>query len=341
MGNIQMSTISIAVDAMGGDFAPEAVVGGLNFALMNLLVDHNISFNIYGKEDCVLPVLDKYKAVRDNSVFINTSDVVLANDKPSFALRKRKSSSMWCAIDSIKTGTSSGVVSCGNTGALMAISRFVLGTLPNIDRPAICTKVPSKFQDFVLLDLGANIECNANSLFQFAIMGGAFAKAVLNIPNPKVALLNVGQEEIKGTGVIREAFSLLKEVEGKINFCGYVEPKDMVDGKVDVVVTDGFCGNVVLKVSESIASTIASIFKESISESIVAKFAGLLLKPRLIKNFSKFDPKLHNGAMFLGLNGVVVKSHGNSDELAFANAVKVVVNAVIHDINAKIVHELN
>ncbi|QGR02634.1 phosphate acyltransferase PlsX [Ehrlichia ruminantium] len=336
-----MSTISIAVDAMGGDFAPEAVVGGLNFALTNLLVDKNVSFNIYGQEDYVLPILDRYKIVRDNSIFINTSDVVLANDKPSFALRKRKSSSMWCAIDSIKTGISSGAVSCGNTGALMAISRFVLGTLSNVDRPAICTKVPSRSKDFVILDLGANVECSANSLFQFAIMGCAFAKAVLDISNPKVALLNVGQEEVKGTGVIREAFSLLKEAKGNIDFCGYVEPRDMVDGKVDVVVTDGFSGNVVLKVSEAMATSITSIFKASVYESIVTKIAGLLLKPKLVKNFSRFNPKLHNGAMFLGVNGVVVKSHGDADELAFAHAVKVVVNAVVHDINAKIVHELS
>ena len=336
-----MSTISIAIDAMGGDFGPEAVISGLDFALTNLLDNKNVSFNIYGKESQVLPILDKYKVVKNNSLFINTSEVVLANDKPSFALRRRQSSSMWYAIDSIKNGITSVAISSGNTGALMAISRFVLGTLTDIDRPAICTALPSKFGNFVLLDLGANIDCNANSLFQFAIMGNAFAKAVLNVESPKVALLNVGQEEVKGTDVIREAFSLLKQVENKINFCGYVEPIDILNSDIDVVVTDGFSGNVVLKVAESVAYTFTSIFRESVASSIITKFAGLLLKKKLKKNFIKFNPKKHNGAILVGLNGVVVKSHGNADNIAFAHAVKVAINAVTNDINAKIIHELN
>ena len=336
-----MSIISIAVDAMGGDFGPEAVISGLDFALTNLLDNKNVSFNIYGNESQVLPILNKYKIVKDYSLFINTSEVVLANDKPSFALRRRRSSSMWCTIDSIKNGVTSGAISCGNTGALMAMSRFLLGTLPNINRPAICTVLPSKCGSFVILDLGANIDCDASSLFQFAIMGNAFAKAVLNVKNPKVALLNVGQEEVKGTDVIREAFSLLKQIEHKINFCGYVEPIDMLDNNVDVVVTDGFSGNVVLKAAESVAYTFTSIFKESVTSSIITKFAGLLLKARLKENFMRFNPKMHNGAILVGLNGVVVKSHGNADKVAFAHAVKVAVNAVSNDINAKIIHELN
>ncbi|ABD44515.1 fatty acid/phospholipid synthesis protein PlsX [Ehrlichia chaffeensis str. Heartland] len=337
-----MSIISIAVDAMGGDFAPEAVVSGLDFALTNLLDDQNVSFNIYGQGSQVLPILDKYKDLKEHSVFIDTPEVVLANDKPSFALRKRRSSSMWCAIDSIKSGVTSGVVSSGNTGALMAISRFLLGTLPNIDRPAICTALPSRGEEyFVLLDLGANIESSSNALFQFAIMGSAFAKAVLNIASPKVALLNVGQEEVKGTDVIREAFLLLKQAEGRINFCGYIEPIDILGDKVDVVVTDGFCGNIVLKVAESIAYTFKSVFEKSVTSSIISKFAGLLLKSQMKKDFMRFNPKMYNGAMLLGLNGVVVKSHGNADKVAFAHAIKVTVNAVRNDINAKIIHELS
>ncbi|WDM85030.1 phosphate acyltransferase PlsX [Ehrlichia sp. JZT12] len=336
-----MSIISIAVDAMGGDFGPEAVISGLDFALTNLLDNRNVSFNIYGEESQLLPMLNKYKIVKDHSLLINTSEVVLANDKPSFALRRRRSSSMWCAIDSIKNGITSGAISSGNTGALMAISRFLLGTLPNINRPAICTVLPSKCGSFVLLDLGANIECDAGSLFQFAVMGNAFAKAVLNVENPKVALLNVGQEEVKGTDVIREAFSLLKQVENKMNFYGYVEPVDILDNDVDVVVADGFSGNVVLKVAESVAYTFTSIFRESVTSSVITRFAGLLLKGRLKKNFMRFNPKMHNGAILVGLNGVVVKSHGNADKIAFAHAVKVAINAVSNDINAKIIHELD
>ncbi|KJV65436.1 MULTISPECIES: phosphate acyltransferase PlsX [Ehrlichia] len=337
-----MSMISIAVDAMGGDFAPEAVVSGLDFALTNLLDNQNVSFNIYGQESQVLPILDEYKNVKNYSLFFNTPEVVLANDKPSFALRKRRSSSMWCAIDSIKGNVTSAVVSSGNTGALMAISRFLLGTLPNIDRPAICTALPSKGgEEFVFLDLGANIDCSSSSLFQFAIMGNAFAKAVLNIPNPKVALLNVGQEEVKGTGVIREAFLLLKQIENKINFCGYIEPIDILESKVDVVVADGFSGNIVLKVTESLAYTFKSVFEKSVASSMITKFAGLLLKSSMKKDFMRFNPKMYNGAMLVGLNGVVVKSHGNADKVAFANAIKVAVNAVRNDINAKIIHELN
>ncbi|AAZ68609.1 phosphate acyltransferase PlsX [Ehrlichia canis] len=336
-----MSIISIAVDAMGGDFAPEAVIGGLDFALTNLLDNKDVSFNIYGQESQVLPMLDKYKNVKEHSLFIDTPDIVLANDKPSFALRKRKSSSMWCAIESIKNGVTSGVVSSGNTGALMAISCFVLGTLPNIKRPAICCALPSKCERyFVILDLGANVDCSANSLFQFAIMGNAFAKAVLNVPNPKVALLNVGEEEVKGTDVIREAFLLLRQAESSINFCGYIEPINMLGGEVDVVVADGFCGNVVLKVAESIAYIFKSVFEKSVSSSIITKIAGLLLKSSMKRNFMKFNPKIYNGAMLVGLNGVVVKSHGNADKIAFAHAVKVAVNAARNNINAKIIHEL-
>ncbi|KJV69026.1 phosphate acyltransferase PlsX [Candidatus Neoehrlichia procyonis] len=338
-----MINIPIALDAMGGDFAPESIIQGADFALSSLMYSYNykVHFSIYGQEDKVMPILSKYKKLEESSTFIHVEDVVLASDKPSFAIRHRKQSSMTCAIEDVKKGIVSGAISSGNTGALMAISRFILGTLPNIDRPAIATTMPSMGKDFVLLDLGANVECNADSLFQFAIMGNAFAKTVLNRKNPKVALLNVGHEETKGTDTIREAFSLLKKIESGINFCGYVEANDILKGDVDVVVVDGFSGNVMLKMMESLAENIFALLKESINYSLATKFAGLLLKFQLKEKFYRFNPKFHNGAMLLGLNGVIVKSHGNADSIAFANAIKVAANAIYNNINVKIAGELN
>ncbi|WP_410522110.1 phosphate acyltransferase PlsX [Neoehrlichia mikurensis] len=328
---------------MGGDFAPESIIKGADFALSSLICSDNykVHFSIYGQEDKVMPILLKYKKLRENSTFIHVEDVVLASDKPSFAVRHRKQSSMARAIDDVKKGIVSGAISSGNTGALMAISRFILGTLPNIDRPAITTALPSIDKDFVLLDLGANVECNADSLFQFAVMGNAFAKAVLNRKNPRVALLNVGHEEIKGTDTIREAFSLLKKFESGINFCGYVEANDVLKGDIDVVVVDGFSGNVMLKIMESLSENIFTLLKKSIDYSLATRFAGLLLKFQLKKEFYRFNPKIRNGAMLLGLNGVIVKSHGNADSIAFAHAIRVAVNAIYNNINVKIASELN
>ena len=326
--------IVIALDAMGGDFAPLSVIQAADLFLVSLLDRAiQVSFKIYGDQQSVLPLLSKYKRVDDNSEFIHCSDNVLASDKPSFALRRRKNSSMKEAIDAVKQGDASGVVSSGNTGALMAISRFILGTLPNIYRPAIVSICPTKSKSFALLDLGANVDCNADSLFQFALMGSIFAKIALKIDNPEVALLNIGTEEVKGTDSVRGAFELLKDASC-INFKGYIEASEFLDGNIDVIVADGFVGNVMLKTAEATANTFIHLIKHELCSSWIMK---LLLKAKLSKALACFNPKVRSGAMFLGLNGVVIKSHGNSDAISLAHAIKFAVNCIRENLNQKII----
>ncbi len=333
------NNIVIALDAMGGDFAPLSVIQGAGFFLDNL-VDSGIKvfFHIYGDKEEVSPLLLKYKKVSNNSEFTHCSDNVLANDKPSFALRHRKDSSMKAAIVAVKEGKAFGVVSSGNTGALMAISRFVLGTLPNIYRPAIASICPTKTKSFALLDLGANVDCNADSLFQFALMGSIFAKIALKIDNPEVALLNIGTEEVKGNDSVRGAFELLKNAPG-INFKGYIEASEFLEGNIDVIVADGFVGNVMLKTAEATASTFINLIKQEVFNSWIAKMlVGILLKSKLNKALTRFNPKIRSGAMFLGLNGIIIKSHGNSDAISFAHAIKFAVNAISENLNQKIIN---
>lgn len=332
------NNIVIAIDSMGGDFAPLSVIKGVDFFFDDLVgSDTDVSFYIYGQEDKVLPILSKYKRVSNSSTFVNCADVILSDDKPSFALRQRRKSSMYSAIEAIKDGTVAGVVSSGNTGALMAIARFVLGTLPNIYRPAIASVFPAKSKDFILLDLGANVDCNADSLFQFAVMGSAFAKTVLGRDNPEVALLNIGTEEIKGTDAIRKAFDLLKSATDILNFKGYIEASEFLNGDIDVIVADGFVGNVMLKTAETMANTIISLVKDEISSSFITKLLGFFIKRKLSNSLGHFNPKTRNGAMFLGLSGVVIKSHGNADHIAFGHAIKFAVDAIRNDLNAKII----
>lgn len=245
---------------------------------------------------------------------------------------------MKAAIVAVKEGKAFGVVSSGNTGALMAISRFILGTLPNIYRPAIASICPTKTKSLALLDLGANVDCNADSLFQFALMGSIFAKIALKIDNPEVALLNIGTEEVKGNDSVRGAFELLKNAPG-INFKGYIEASEFLEGNIDVIVADGFVGNVMLKTAEATASTFINLIKQEVFNSWIAKMlVGILLKSKLNKALTRFNPKIRSGAMFLGLNGIIIKSHGNSDAISFAHAIKFAVNAISENLNQKIIN---
>ncbi|MDD9331156.1 MAG: phosphate acyltransferase PlsX [Wolbachia sp.] len=333
------SDIIVAIDAMGGDFAPLSVIQGADFFLNNLLDPNTkVFFHVYGDQQKVLPLLLKYKKVNSNSQFTHCSDSVLANDRPSFALRNREDSSMKIAVEAVKQGRASSIVSSGNTGALMAISRFTLGTLPNIYRPAIVSICPTKAKSFALLDLGANVDCNADSLFQFALMGSIFAKIVLKIDNPEVALLNIGTEEVKGTDAVRGAFELLKNASNFTNFQGYIEASEFLEGNVDVIVADGFVGNVMLKTAEATASTFLDLIKGELSHSLIVKLLGMLLKSKLNKALARFNPKIRSGAMFLGLNGIVIKSHGNSDAVSFAHAIRFAVNSISKSLNQKIIN---
>ncbi|WFW29496.1 MAG: phosphate acyltransferase PlsX [Wolbachia endosymbiont of Menacanthus eurysternus] len=332
--------IIIALDAMGGDFAPLSVIKAASFFLDNL-IDSNtkVFFRIYGDQKEISPLLSQYKKVSNNSELIHCSDNILENDKPSFALKHRKNSSMKSAIEAVKRGKASGIISSGNTGALMAISRFILGTLPNIYRPAIASICPTKTKNFVLLDLGANVDCNADSLFQFALMGNTFAKIVLKIDKPEIALLNIGTEEAKGNNSVRGAFKLLKNISD-INFKGHVEASEFLEGNVDVIVTDGFVGNVMLKTAEATATTFINLIKQEIFSSWIIKILVKMSKPKLSKTLMHFSPKIRNGAVFLGLNGTVIKSHGNSDAISFAHAIKFAVNVINENLNQKIIREV-
>lgn len=328
---------TIAVDAMGGDDAPRIVLEG---ALQIAQARPDVHFLIYGKPDAVRPLLEQLPALVSCSEFIPCNDVVLNEDKPSQALRQRKESSMAQAIKAVQEGRADGMVSAGNTGALMALSKIMLRMLPGIDRPAIATKFPTQAGFCVMLDLGANVECTEDHLFQFAIMGDAFARVVLDKASPSIGLLNVGSEEVKGSDEVKKAAQLISESKD-LNFYGYIEGNDIGKGTVDVVVSDGFSGNIALKTAEGTAKLYAHYLKHAFRSSWLSRLGYLLARPALKRLKDKLDPRLHNGAMFLGLNGIVVKSHGGTDAVGFANAINVAIALVRHGINEQIVKELN
>ncbi|MGQ0676473.1 MAG: phosphate acyltransferase PlsX, partial [Rhodospirillales bacterium] len=273
----------------------------------------------------VKPLLDRQPALAAVSTLLHTSEAVASDAKPSVALRAGRQSSMRLAINAVGEGAADAVVSAGNTGALMAMAKFVLKTAPGIDRPAIASVLPTPRGVSVMLDLGANVECDANNLVQFAIMGEVFARTLLNIARPTIGLLNVGSEEQKGHDELRAANALLRENKLNLAYQGFVEGDDITGGKVNVVVTDGFTGNVALKAAEGVARLYAQLLREAFSSSLPAKLAYLLAKPALTAVRKKFDPRRYNGAILLGLNGIAIKSHGGTDAIGFAHAVGVAI----------------
>ncbi len=324
---------------MGGDKAPQIVIEGADLVAS---FNHNIHFLLFGDSKKINPILQNCRYLKGRYTVFHTEDFVSSDEKPSIALRKGTNSSMRLAVNAIKDGKADVVISAGNTGALMAISKIVLRTLPSIDRPAIITLIPNKKRTAtVMLDMGANVECDADVLFQFSVMGHAFARTVLKIQNPSIGILNVGSEEAKGHEDVRNAFSMLKESHLKNDFHGYVEGDDITKGSVDVVVTDGFTGNITLKAIEGTVKLMYGVIKEGFTGSIWAKLGYLLASSSINKATKTMDPRLHNGAMFVGLNGVVVKSHGGTDKIGFANAIKVAISLVENKINEQIIHELN
>lgn len=332
-----LNNLIISLDGMGGDHAPSCVLEGAALALKKY---PGLRFAIYGDQEKIAPLWEKYPSLKASVQFIHTPTVVSGDAKPSVALRQARDSSMRLSIDAVKNGEAAGVVSAGNTGALMAMSKIVLRTLPGIDRPAIASIFPSIRGKIVLLDLGANVECTATNLFQFAIMGDAFARAVLGLKNPKVGLLNVGAEEVKGHEAVKAASTLLRQSGLPMDFYGYVEGNDIAEGTTDVVVTDGFTGNIALKTAEGTAKLCKELLKVAFKESLFSRIGGILTLPSLKRLKAKIDPRLYNGAMFLGLNGIAVKSHGNTDGIGFANAIGVAVEMALHGINDKIHEEL-
>lgn len=330
--------INIALDCMGGDSAPNIIIEGANIISS---ANPDIYFSLYGDEKLISPILDLCPALKNNSTVFHTDQFIAADEKPSSAIRKGANSSMRLAIDAVKNGTADAMISAGNTGALMAISKIVLKPLPAIDRPAIVTFMPNqKKTATVMLDMGANVDCNSEVLFQFAIMGHAFAKAVLKIEKPSIGILNVGSEDLKGSDAVKAAAVLIKESDLADSFYGYVEGDDIAKGTVDVVVTDGFCGNVTLKAIEGTAKMVASALKEGFNGSFLAKIGYLLASVSLSPALKRLDPRNYNGAMLVGLNGIVVKSHGSADKISFANAVKVTISLVEGKINDQIIEEI-
>ena len=330
--------VIIAIDAMGGDKAPEAVIKGANLVAMDK--NYDVYFQIYGDKKKIQPLLDQHPELQNHAQLIHTDQVVGANEIPSNAIRNCKKSSMQLAINSVKEAESHAIVSAGNTGALMAMSTITLRTLPQIHRPAIIALLPTLKGKVALLDLGANVESDATNLYQFAIMGDIFAKIMLHIKKPRVALLNIGSEQSKGKDSVKLANTLLSHPDTPLNFCGYVEGNQIAEGAADVIVTDGFSGNVILKSIEGYAKVYMDLTKKAFSNNLLSKFHYLISKPTLKKLSQSLDNRAYNGAMLIGLNGIVVKSHGSMDEIGIANAIKAAYDLAKFKINEKIAKEL-
>lgn len=322
---------------MGGDAAPECVLCGAHMALIR---HPGLRFLIFGQEARIKPYFEKYPNLAAASELVHTDDAIAGDEKPSNAIRKGKNSSMRLAINAVQEGRAAAIVSAGNTGALMAMSKIVFKTLPGINRPAIAALFPTMKGDCVMLDLGANVECTARDLFQFAIMGDAFARAVLGHQRPTIGLLNIGSEELKGHDEIKEAAAMLRDSGLDIDYTGFIEGNDVPKGEVNVVVTDGFTGNIALKTAEGTARLISTYIKEAFGASLFSKIGGLFCQRTLRVVKDRLDDRKRNGAMFLGLNGIAVKSHGSADAYSFCNAVSVAVELASHDINTKILSEL-
>ena len=328
--------LTIALDAMGGDRAPEMVVGGAEVARVRF---PGALFLMFGDAGRLTPLLADLPELAEVTTVRHTDAVVTAEDKPSQALRSGRNSSMRLAIDAVRDGEADGVVSAGNTGALMAMAKFVLKTLPGIDRPAIATFFPTLQGESVMLDLGANVECDSNNLVQFAVMGEVFARTVLGLTQPTIGLLNVGAEERKGHDAVRDAATVLRESTLPIVFHGFIEGDDIAKGTVDVIVTDGFTGNVALKTLEGTVRLISGFLQETFRTSLLARLGCLLASPALRKLRGRMDPRQYNGAVFVGLNGIAVKSHGGTDAVGFGNAIGVAVDMIANDFNDRIKEE--
>lgn len=304
---------------MGGDHGPGVVVPA---ALQAIASNTELAIILVGDRSTIEAELRRHRSEAGKRLRIHhASQVVGMDELPSSALRNKKDSSMRVAIDLVKAGAAQACVSAGNTGALMATARFVLKTLPGIDRPAICTSIPSIEGHNHILDLGANVDCTPEHLYQFAVMGSVLANAVDGVAKPRVGLLNIGEEEIKGNEVVKEAHKLLQE--SGLNYVGYIEGDGVFKGGTDVVVCDGFNGNVMLKTTEGVAKMISHFMNEAFTRNLLTRLAALTALPVLKALRQRIDPRRYNGASLLGLRGIVVKSHGGADALAFATAIKI------------------
>ncbi len=327
-------SLTISIDAMGGDHGPEVTIPASLDCLKN---NPDLKLILVGNEDVIKSLLPKdLGSYQDRLSIHHASQCVEMDESPSKALKNKKDSSMRVAINLVKEGQADACVSAGNTGALMATARFVLKMIPGIDRPAIISTLPSIHGHTHVLDLGANVDCSAEHLFRFAIMGNELVKAVEGIENPKVGLLNIGEEDTKGNEQVKAAAKLLET--SSLNYIGYVEGNSLNAGpiKVDLIVTDGFVGNVALKSIEGAAKMIGTTLKEAFSKNLFTKIIAIIAYPVLKSFKQRIDPRLYNGASFLGLKGLVIKSHGGADRLAFKTAIQLAEVEVKQDVIRKI-----
>ena len=330
-----VENVKIAIDAMGGDNSPRKIINGIKISLQT---SNNNFFYLYGQGKILENELSKNKEIKKYCEIINTPDIIKDNESPLTAAKRGKNSSMWKAIESQKDKLTDISLSAGNTGALLFISRLILNCIDGINKPALAGLWPNYNSMSVVLDLGANIECDEKNLLDFTSMGSALYKSLFDKKYPKVALLNVGQEEIKGNEIIKKTFSTLKNNKNdNFEFCGYIEGNQIMDGNVDIIVTDGFTGNIALKTAEGTANFITNNLKKSLNK------LSILLSYRSLKKFKeKLDPRKYNGAIFLGLQSPVVKSHGSTDSVGFAHSISLcnkIVNAnLIEKIKANLIN---
>ena len=330
----------IAIDAMGGDAGPAAMIAGASRALRK---DHFLRFVFFGDEQQVAGQIATHKNLAGHYQIVHSPESIAPSEKPSQAIRRARTTSMGMAINAVKDEVADAALSGGNTGALMAMSKLALRTMPGIDRPALAALLPTLGEtDVIMLDLGANTECDAQNLVQFAVMGAAYSRTVLGIASPRVKMLNIGTEELKGTDELKDAAALLREADYlPFRFDGFTEGDQLSRGAVDVVVTDGFSGNIALKTAEGTARFVTDLLRRAFKSSLRSKAGFALSKPALNLLKVHLDPNNHNGAVFLGLNGLVVKSHGSANPKGVANAIRVAATMVRNDTTRKIGEDLD
>ena len=313
--------IKIAVDAMGGENSPAKVIKGIEIHNYN---SKNIFYNIFGDVNLIKPIINKTKISENNFELIHTDNNIKDDDSPLTAAKKGKNTSMWLSIESLKKNTSHAIVSAGNTGALFVIAKLNLNMIEKIDKPALSALWPNKNGMNVVLDLGANIDCNEKNLVDFSLMGSALHRSLFENEDAKVALLNIGSEEIKGNNTIKNTYQILNEKKNPLfEFKGYIEGNHIMNGDANVIVTDGFTGNIALKTAEGTANFITSELKQALNSTFIGKLSSILNIKNLKKFKNKLDPRLYNGAILLGLDKPVIKSNGSTDEIGFANSLKV------------------
>ena len=314
------SIIKIAVDAMGGDNSPDKIIKGI---IHHYSSNNDIFYKIFGDENKILKLLDN-KIDKNNYEIVNTINKVSSEDSPLEAAKRGKDTSMWLSIESVKKKDCDIVISAGNTGALLVISKLKLKMIENIDKPALSALWPNKKGMSVVLDLGANIDCSSKNLFDFSVMGASLYKSLYPQETPNVALLNIGSEELKGNEIIKDTYKILNNKHSEdFNFSGYIEGNELMNGNVNVIVSDGFTGNVALKTAEGTANFITEELKKALEGSLIGKISSLLNISNLKKFKKRLDPRLYNGAIFIGLDSPVVKSHGGTDYIGFSNSLDV------------------